>query len=470
MKKVYIWSLIERFGANIISLLGYVFLARLLVPADFGLVGMVAIFTSIAYSIADSGMPDGLIRKTNIKPIDYDTVFVFNAVVGLLLALLFVLFSHPISRFFSESRLIPLLQLYGFAILIQSFAIVPMTKLRKELRQDIVAKISLINTFLSMVIAIAVAYFYRSYWAIVVQQLSFSVLSLILLMFFTRWLPRFRFNLPIFKEHATFGVNLLFSYLVTIVGKNLNSLFIAKFYPIATLGYYNQAMKFQEIPSNSLESALIGASYVIVAHTEGVARKKELFVEAVNRMFFLNILMLSFLFLSAEILFAKVLGAQWHESIPYFYMLLIIASISPLNNFFITGYKLFGKSSIIFRVLLIEKIILLLAVVFLYPFGVMSILYASLAITSLSLIFHLLYTHYILRIDCNYIVKPTCTIVVLFSIMLSLLYAIDCQSLIGFWPYMVLRYIIFGLLTIAICELTNNSLYVNFVKNKILRK
>jgi len=171
-------------SSQLINLIAQIFLARLLLSEDFGLIGMTTIFIAISQSLIDSGFSSALIRKKDISESDYSTVFMFNLVVSI--SIYFALFasSRIISGFFNEPRLIPIIRVLSTVFIINSFGIVQSTMLIREIDLKPQTKITIISSAISGVIAILVALVGFGKWALVIRTIVGQVIQSVMLVMF----------------------------------------------------------------------------------------------------------------------------------------------------------------------------------------------------------------------------------------------------------------------------------------------
>lgn len=127
------WSFVDNIASSGITFLVGLVLARLLTPAEYGIMAMIAIFIAVSNSVIDSGFSNALIRKLHIERIDYNTVFYFNLVVSVVLYILLFLFSPAISIFFKEPVLVEVTRVIGWILIINALAIIPRTQFVRRL-------------------------------------------------------------------------------------------------------------------------------------------------------------------------------------------------------------------------------------------------------------------------------------------------------------------------------------------------
>ncbi len=232
-----IWSSVERFSVQGIQFIVMIIMARILTPADYGLVGMLAIFIAISQSLIDSGFSQALIRKQDRTEIDNSTVFYFNIGVGVVLYFL-LFFSAPlIARFYNEPQLIPITRIIGLSLIFNSLAVVQRALLTINLDFKTQAKASFVGAILSGALGITMAYTGFGVWAIVWQQISNLAVVTILLWILSHWKPICAYSWKSFKELFGFGSKLLASGLLDTIFKNISLTVIRKFFHPSFLSY-----------------------------------------------------------------------------------------------------------------------------------------------------------------------------------------------------------------------------------------
>ena len=243
------WSLLERFATQVMQFgLGLV-LARLLLPSDFGAVGMLAIFLALSQTFVDSGFGQALIRKLDRTEQDFSTVFCFNLVVAVLLYGVLFACAPLISRFFSMPVLTPLLRVQALTLLVGALMGIHQVKLTIRLDFRGMALRSLLSCLVGGVAGIVCAWRGLGVWALVVQALTAQVVNLVFVWLYLRWKPRLTFSWTSFREMGSFGSKLLASSLLHTGYMHLTTLIIGRCFSARDLGYYNRGTQFAQLPS-----------------------------------------------------------------------------------------------------------------------------------------------------------------------------------------------------------------------------
>jgi O-antigen/teichoic acid export membrane protein len=250
--KGLVWSAIERFSVQGITFIIQLVLARLLAPAEYGIIAMLAIFIQISQILIDGGFANALIQKKNCTEEDFSTVFFFNILIAVLAYGLLFLLAPLIANFYKIAQLDLVLKVLAIVLIINSLSIVQRTQLVKNVDFRSQAFVSFTSSLLSGVLGIILAYQGFGVWALVWQQLSNSFFILVFYSLIVRWRPVFTFSKRSFNELFSFGSKLLVSSLINTAYRNLYSIVIGKKYSSEELGLYSRAEQFALFPSYNI--------------------------------------------------------------------------------------------------------------------------------------------------------------------------------------------------------------------------
>lgn len=228
-----IWSAVERFSVQGIQFLLTLVIARLVTPAEYGLVAMLSIFMAIAQTFIDSGFGNALIQKKDRDEVDFSTVFYFNIIIALLCYTLLYFCAPLIASFYNQPELTEITRFVGVNLILMSISIVQNTKLNISLNFKMLSKVSLISVIISGTAGIVSAYHGWGVWALVLQGLLNNAIRTTLLWINAKWKPLFVFSKKSFHRLFSFGSKLLASGLMHTIYLNLYSLVIGKFYNAA---------------------------------------------------------------------------------------------------------------------------------------------------------------------------------------------------------------------------------------------
>lgn len=353
-----IWSFIDQFANLGISFIVGVILARLLSPAEFGLIGMITIFIAVSQSFINSGFSSALIRKINCTNEDYSTVFFFNLAAGIIFVLILFFSSPLIADFFNEPTLKPIVRVLSLLLLIESLTIIQRTILTKRIDFKLQARISIISSSIAGVVAISMAYSGYGVWSLVFQQLLNQGLKSLLLWLWNHWRPVLIFSKASFKELFGFGSKLLVSGLIDTLYNNIYYLIIGKFFSAQELGYYTRADNFKNIPSQGLNGIIGRVSYPVLAGMqEDKSRLKRNYQTLIRSTMFITFVLMMGMAAAAEPMIITLIGEKWRPAIVYLQMLCFVGMLYPLHALNLNMLQVSGRSDLFLKLEIIKKIL-----------------------------------------------------------------------------------------------------------------
>jgi O-antigen/teichoic acid export membrane protein len=261
--KGVLWSAVERFSLQGIQFVLGIILARLVTPAEYGLIALMTIFLTIAQTFIDSGFSNALIQKQNRTETDYSTVFFFNITIAFCIYGILFATSPFIAGFYKEPRLETITKFIGLNVVVSSFSMVQRAKLTVKLDFKTQAKASLISVTAGGLCGVLLAYNGYGVWALAVQAMLSTFLNTLMLWIFTKWKPLPVFSWESFRELFSFGSKLLAGGLLHAVYTNLYGLVIGKKYSAADVGYYNRANTFTYFLSINIIDIIGKAMYPV---------------------------------------------------------------------------------------------------------------------------------------------------------------------------------------------------------------
>lgn len=369
-----IWNAIERFGTMILSFATNIVLARLLMPEDFGCIGMLSIFLALSRVFIDGGFGSALIQKKNPTQEDYSTIFYWNLIVSAIVFLILQVTAPYIAAFYHLPKLCNLLRVLSVILIINGFTVVQTNILTKRLSFKLIAKIRVISTLIAMIVSIVAAYLGMGVWSLVLKDILAAIMGSALFWIFNKWRPSFIFCWKSFKELFSFGGLMLLSNLLNTFFENLQGLVIGRFFTAKDLGFYSQAKRLDEIPSHSLSQIVTQVSFPVFSQ---VADNKALLVRTIRKNIITTTYIIfplqTFLIAVAEPLFVFIFSDKWLDSVPFFRVLCVYSMFVSLNAINTNIYKALGKSNYYFWVQLVKKLISLGLLVFGLQYGVMGV-------------------------------------------------------------------------------------------------
>ena len=375
------WSALDnaaRYGMQFV--IGIV-LARLLSPDDYGLLGLVSIFTVVCTALVNGGFTTALIRKKDATEDDYNTAFICNLGMSLLLYTAIFFCAPLIADFFGRYELVALVRVSSLGLIIGALAMVQQTRLTKRIDFKTQTKITLVASAISGVVGIGMAVAGLGVWALVVQQLASHALRTIQLYIYNRWLPRLQFSSDSFRELFGFGWKMMVSALLDAVWKELYQVVVGKFYNPATLGQYTRGQHYAKLFSQNLTSVVQRVTYPVLS---SIQDEPERMVSAYRRIIrtsmFITAISLFALGAISEPLIYCMIGPKWHEASTYLPLICLSSTLYPLHAINLNMLQVQGRSDLFLGLEVIKKVIAL-APLFIGAFvGIIPMLWTNIAV------------------------------------------------------------------------------------------
>lgn len=373
------WSGIDNLVQFGVTFLVGIVLARLLTPDDYGLIGIITIFTAVCTALINGGMSSALIRKKNATDDDYNTVFICNLVMSFIFYVLIFIFSPFIADFFHRLELTDLTRVVSLGMIVGALAMVQHTRLTKRIDFKTQTKITFVASIASGLLGIGMALLDFGVWSLVTQHLSSQVFRTLLLWFYNKWIPSLRFSKNSFQELFGFGWKMMLSHLLDTVWKELYQVVVGKFYSPATLGQYTRAKQFSALFSSNLTSVIQRVTYPVLSN---IQEDKERMVSAYRRIIkttmFVTAIGMFFLGAISEPLLYCLIGPKWHDAAIYLPLICISSSLYPLHAINLNMLQVQGRSDLFLGLEVIKKIIGIAPLSVCIFYGVLPMLYVNL--------------------------------------------------------------------------------------------
>lgn len=352
------WSFIDNISNSGVTFLVGLILARLLTPAEYGIMAMIAIFIAVSNSIVDSGFSNALIRKVRIEKVDYNTVFLFNLIVSIVLYILLYVAAPAISLFFKEPVLIDVLRVIGLILIVNALGIIPRTILVRGIDFKTQTKVSIISSVSSGLVGIGMAIVGFGVWSLVWQQLSRQILNSLFLWIFCKWMPQWEFSVKSFKEMFGFGYKLLLSGLLDTLYKNVYYVVIGRCYSSAQLGQYTRAEQFNTIFSSNLTSIVQRVSYPVLSSIqEEPERLREAYRQIIKTTMLVTFACMLGLAAVAKPLIIILIGEKWLTAVSFLQIICFSGMLYPLHAINLNILQVKGRSDLFLKLEIIKKTI-----------------------------------------------------------------------------------------------------------------
>jgi len=454
------WSAADAFlGQGVTFLIGIV-LARMLSPAEYGLIGIVLIFTIILSGVVDSGFPNALIRKNDTTDDDYNTMFITNMAISIVVFLLLYISSPIIAQFFDRQELVDLCRVTGLILIIQALSITQTTILTKRIDFKTKTKASLISAVGSGIVGIGMAYAGFGVWALVGQQISKSLLYTIVLWTLVHWWPKMSFNIDSFHYMWGFGWKLMVSGLLNNIWNQMYQVVVGKFYSPATLGQYTRSKEYAGIFSQNFTVIIQRVSYPALAEVQDdTERMVQAYRKVIKVSMFITIVCLILLGAISEPLIYCLIGPQWGEAASYLPLICLSMVLYPLHSINLNMLQIQGRSDIFLFLEIIKKIIGVVPLLLGIFVDIYYMLWGVVITGIIAFFLNSYYTGRKLKYSSWMQLKDISGSFAMSFIVAIMIYFLKYLPF-TYWLILPMQLVVGGLLLVLICEITKKEEYM----------
>ena len=381
------WGFLSSGGMQLLNLIIGIFLARLLSPGEYGIVGMLAIFTLLANNLQESGFGVALVNIKDIKHNDYNAVFWFNTAMSLLLYLVLFLCAPLIAAFFHQPCLESLSRYVFLAIIFAAVGISPNAMLVRSLKMKEKAITSLSALVVSGTVGVTMAFMGFSYWSLATQQILYNVVICIGRFYFTRWCPTFKVDFTPVKQMFSFSYKVLITAVLTTINNNVLTVIFGRLFPAQAVGNFTQANKWNTMANQLVTNTVAQvAQPVLTRVTDDNERQRRVFGKLLRFTAFLAFPAMFGLALVAPQVILIAIGDKWVNSIPLLQVLCISGAFIPLYTVYQNLFLSQGKSGTYMWLTIAQIAIMLVAVLACHKLGIMAMVIAFACINILWLL------------------------------------------------------------------------------------
>lgn len=380
----FFWRFAERCGAQLVTFIVSIVLARLLAPEAYGKIAIITVFTNIMQVFVDSGLGTALIQKKDADDLDFSSVFYFNFVVCLVLYAVMFLAAPVIAAFYNDASLTPIIRVISLTIVISGVKGIQQSYVSRNMLFKRFFYATLGGTIFSACLGIGLAYAGFGVWAIVGQQLSNTAIDTLILWLTVRWRPKKMFSWGRLKDLLSFGWKMLASALLDTVYNNLRSLIIGKMYSAADLAYYNQGDKFPNVIVTNINTSIDSVLLPTMANEqENRSRIKDMTRRAIKTSTYIMAPLMMGLAFCAEPVVRLVLTEKWLPCVPFLQIFCITYMLYPIHTANLNAIKAMGRSDLFLKLEICKKAVGMILLLSTMWYGVMAMA-CSLLISSLA--------------------------------------------------------------------------------------
>ena len=368
------WTLSSQGAQFVLQSVSTVVLARLLMPADFGIVAMVTAVTSLGQAFADLGLSEATIQHTDISHEQVSTLFWVNLAIGVGLMLVTVALAPVLVWFYREPRLRDITLWMSLTFLIGGLRVQHTALLKRQMRFVAIAIRDVTSFVVAVPVAIVMALRGYGYWAIIALPLTLNFVQMALSWLMVRWIPGLPRRGTKVGSLIAFGGNVAASYLVTNITRSADSVLVGWYWGASPLGLYSRAYNLLMLPVRQLNgpagSVAVPAFSRLQNDPERFARY---YLRAMNVIVWIAAPLFGFLFVAAKPVIALVLGNKWSAAAPVFQILAISALVQLLLDPTLWLLVSRGQSARLLKLLLCVSPIIIAGFAVGLPFGIKGV-------------------------------------------------------------------------------------------------
>ncbi|QIU95140.1 lipopolysaccharide biosynthesis protein [Bacteroides faecium] len=388
-----LWSYVNKFTTQLLSIVPAMILTRLLSPSEYGLIAMAAIFTNVAYQLADGGFGNALVQKKDADSLDYCSVFYFNLFIcGVIYVLLY--FLAPLcAEFFNEVRLISIIRISSLGVIFLAFGQVQGIIFKKNIEYKKMTIRNFVTQLVAFVVAVLLAVYGYGVWALVFQGLIQTFMGSCLNWLISDWKPTFSFSLARLKVLFRFGSKTLLSSMLDYGFNKIYDIVIGRKYSAANLALYNRAYSTSGIFKDTFFNVFSGVTFPVFVRMQDDNERLILNI----RRFLIIVSMIIFtvmlaLFVLAEPLFRFLYSTKWDSAIPFFRIACLASLLLPIVSILESVLLAKGQSGKFLFISIVRKVFVIAVLGITWQFGIEWMMYGQIIVSVCELF---LYSHFI---------------------------------------------------------------------------
>jgi teichuronic acid exporter len=368
----------ERGGTQGIQFIVSIVLARLLLPADYGLIAIVSVFISLASVFVQSGLNTALIQKKEVGEKDFSSVFYLSLIISGFLYILLYFMAPFIANFYHSLELVPILRVLSITLFFGAFNSIQISIVARKMIFKKFFYSSLGAIVVSSTAGIVIVYLGYGIWALVAYQLTNQLAVVIILWFIVKWRPHLVFSYEKVKVLFSFGWKLLASSLLSSAYTQLRTLIIGRIYSPSILGFYDRGSQFPNtIVDNvdgSIQSVMLPA---LASQQQNPEMVKYMVRRAIKTSAFIMFPLMVGLAVVAEPAVRLILTEKWLPAVPFIQIFCAAYIFMPIHTANLQAINALGRSDIFLKTEIIKKIIGLSLLGISIPFGIYAIAWGT---------------------------------------------------------------------------------------------
>ncbi|MCO6499205.1 MAG: lipopolysaccharide biosynthesis protein [Vicingus serpentipes] len=447
------WTFIQQMSTQGISFLVSIILARILLPQEFGLIAMIAVFMNVGTVLINSGLSKSLIRTVNPDQDDFSSIFWFNLILSVLMYGLMFFFASLIAKFYSEPLLTDIIRLYCVVFVINAFVIIQNTRLTKEMDFKKQTLITLPSIVIGSIVGIYMAYNGFGVWSLVWSAITKSIALSVQLWFWSPWYPSFRLKKNKIKYHLNFGYKLTLAGLIDTLFADIYTIIIGKLFNPLQVGFYNRSNTLKQFPIKNFGSVINQVTYPLFSKIQNDnVRLKDAYRTIMKLAVFVITPVILFMAALAEPLFRFLLTEKWLPAVPYFQILCLGGLFNPISVYNLNIITVKGYTNLHLKLSIIKKIFVLTVILISVRWGVYGLLIGQIPLSLMGFIVNGWYSKRLINYSLVQQFKDIMPTIILAIIIAAVVWVMDYYYLNKFNDIVRLTIgITIGLVSYTLC-------------------
>lgn len=403
-----LWDIAGKLAIQLIRIVITIILARILSPRDFGIVAMSSVVIGIGLGFLDFGLGYALIYKNKLTEDDKATVFIANIVVGAVLFLCVFAGAEAIGEIYNKSTVANVVRLTSVIFIIGSFGNVRQAMLARELNFKLLAQADIVSSIISGIVAILCAFMGLGLWSLAIQVLVGSLVKNLVIWWKYSWKITGTFRIASLKELSEFSNSIFASSIINSVYERLDVAIIGRLFSENILGLFYRAVSFNQLITKFSSDSLVRVLFPVFSRLNEIESKQSrsaLLVNAVSLVAFVSFAGSVFVFLAADGVIGILFGRKWMECVPYVRILILSAYVYPVGSVLMTVITGSGKSRQFFKLELVKKIVVSIAIPAGFAIGIKGYLWAMFIANAIMTIANVIVASKTADMDSNVIYK-----------------------------------------------------------------
>ena len=369
-----IWRFAERFGAQIITFIVSIVLARLLAPEMYGTIALIMVFLNILQVFVDSGLGNALIQKKNADDKDFSTVFYFNIIICSCLYIGLYILAPSISKFYGNPSMTKIIRVCGIILIISGLKNVQQAYVARNMLFKKFFFSTLGGTLFSAVLGISMAYLGAGVWALVAQHVFNVLIDTIILWIAVKWRPKLFFSFERFKHLFSYGWKLLISGLIDTLYNNLRDLVIGKKYSAQELAYYTNGQKIPGLVVSNINTSIGSVLFPALSkEQDNKILLKNHVRKAISISSYIIWPVMIGIAACSESIILILLTDKWLPTVPYLKIACVVFGFLPIHTTNLQVINAMGRSDVFLKLEIIKKVIGVIVLLISMRYGVMAI-------------------------------------------------------------------------------------------------